>query len=163
MATVNLTGARLRQLLQYNPATGFFFWLVRPCPSVHIGDQAGTRSKAHGYIRIQVMGRIYGAHRLAWLHVHDAWPSSEIDHINGDRADNRLENLRNVSKAGNMQNKKRSASATGLIGVSFRICRGKFQASIGVGGRQFHLGHFDTAAEARAAYLAAKSRLHLLA
>jgi hypothetical protein len=111
-------------------------------------------------VRIGVGGRVYHAHRLAWLYVHGVWPAGDIDHINGDPLDNRLCNLRLVDRSVNMQNQRRARadSHLGVLGVSAR--GGRFRASIAVRGERFSLGTFDDVHAAQDAYVTAKRRLH---
>lgn len=156
-----LTAERLRELLDYNPETGALTRLTRPAQRSRIGDVVGWTG-AYGYTIVAVDGRDYLAHRLAWLHVHGRWPTADIDHINGDRADNRLENLREVTRGQNLQNQRRARrdNRTGILGVSYRADRGSWRAHIGAGGRQHHLGTFATPQEAHDAYVTAKRRLH---
>ena len=118
---------------------------------------------ARGYVDVCLFGKRYGAHRLAWLHALGEWPAGEIDHINGNRADNRLANLRDVSHAVNTQNIRaphRRNTSSGLLGVR----RGKeslrFEACIRVNRRHVCIGRFDTAEQAHQAYLAAKREFH---
>lgn len=101
------------------------------------------------------------AHRLAWLYVYGEWPNGDIDHIDGDRLNNRIANLRDVSRRVNLENQRRpkACNKSGFLGVkTFRDQR--FQARIQVRGVQLHLGTFDTPHEAHAAYVAAKRNLH---
>lgn len=100
----------LRTLLDYNPLTGQFTWRVRAAHRIHVGDIAGVICKSTGYRVIGINGVRHSAHRLAWLHVHGEWPAQNIDHINGDRSDNRIENLRDVSQQTNTLNRKRVRS-----------------------------------------------------
>src|SRR5690606_34614864 len=98
-----LTQQRLKELLYYDPETGIFTRLVgRSGPRARAGDVAGS-DNGKGYIRIYVDGRPYKAHRLAWFYMHGEWPE-EIDHRNGERADNRLSNLRPVTRQQNNLN-----------------------------------------------------------
>ena len=161
MATANLTAARLREVLHYDPDTGIFTWLKRVANRVQIGDIAGAVG-GPGYRSTTVDGRKYTMHRLAWLYAYGSWPSGDIDHINGVRLDNRMSNLRDVSRSMNLEN-QRSASArnrSGLLGVS--VARhGKWEATIKVRGTRYHLGIFDTPEVAHAAYILAKRRLHV--
>jgi hypothetical protein len=110
-----------------------------------------------------VLGRIYLAHRLAWMYVYGRWPAKglDIDHINGNRQDNRIANLREVTRGQNMQNQRRasSRSTTGLLGVLRKSRR--FAAHITADGRTHCLGTFDTPEEAHRVYMDAKSRLHI--
>ena len=105
--------------------------------------------------------REYSAHRLAWLYVHGAWPTGQIDHINGDRGDNRISNLRDVTPALNTQNQRRAArsnKSSGLLGVTAN--RGRWLAQISIGGKSRNLGRYATPEEAHAVYVAAKRVLH---
>ena len=85
----SLTAERLREVLDYDPDTGVFTRKVRTASSVKVGDVAGSLN-GKGYIRIRVDGRLYFAHRLAWLYVHGEWPVDQVDHINGIKNDNRI-------------------------------------------------------------------------
>lgn len=154
-----LTQENLKSLFDYDPETGVFIWRVQPNGRVLKGSTAG-RTDAKGYHRIGVGGTLYSAHRLAWLYVTGAWPLYEIDHIDGQRANNAFRNLRDVTKAKNLQNQKRphAASSSGVLGVS--RANSKWQAAIRVENKQHYLGVFDTPEMAHAAYLDAKRRLH---
>ena len=154
-----LTADRVREVLAYDPETGQFTWRVRTGPRGVVGARAGT-TDLRGYRRIDIDGCTYWAHRLAWLHVHGTWPEVEIDHINGDRADNRIVNLRSVPRGVNQQNLRRAHknNRSGLLGVS--KWRNRWGARIKVDGVQTWLGVFDTPQEAHEAYLAAKRQMH---
>jgi hypothetical protein len=156
-----LTAERLRELLSYNPNTGEFIRLTRTSNRIKVGDVAGF-AHPQGYRTINVDGRKYLAHRLAWLHVTGEWPSADIDHINGQRADNRWKNLRDVSTSVNIQNRRvaNRGSKTGMLGVDFHAVRGKYRASITLAGKQKFLGYFDSPLAAHAAYLEAKRTKH---
>ena len=157
-----LTAERLRGALHYDPATGQFTWLSagsRRAGKVAGGDGGGLHYE--GYWVIHVDGRSYRAHRLAWLYTHGEWPAEQIDPINGDRADNRIVNLREATNRENQQNRaKRADNTSGYMGVSWQKIPGKWQAQIMKAGRKYHLGRYDTAEEAHAAYLAAKAQMH---
>lgn len=106
----------LKELLNYDQETGIFTW-NKSRIGITTGKVAGT-IKPTGYIVILVNRRLYRAHRLAWLYVTGEWPKYEIDHINGDRMNNRFSNLREATKAENNWNKKiRSDSKTGFKNV----------------------------------------------
>lgn len=155
-----VTPKRLRELLEYDAATGLLTWRVNRKGTVKAGDVAGSPA-AGGYLNISIDWRLYKAHRLAWLYVYGEWPAQQIDHINGDPMDNRIANLRDVSPTVNTQNQRlaRSDNRSGVMGTRERD--GRWIARIGLSGkRQKHLGMFDTQAEAHEAYLEAKRLLH---
>ena len=157
-----LTQAQLKTMLRYNQRTGVFVWLqpskYRP---EYKGRQAGSVHK-HGYVHISIRSKSYKAHRLAWLYVHGEWPSGDIDHKNGDRADNRIANLRVASRQVNAENRRaaRSGHATGFIGVVWRPRNQKYEARIAVNKKYKYLGLFNTPEEAHAAYVVAKRQHH---
>lgn len=161
MAVVNLTAQRLRELLSYDSATGEFARL-KPGHGSRVGTVQQNKT-AFGYIRIRIDNRQYLAHRLAWLHFYGEWPKQIIDHIDGDKANNRIGNLRDVSNAINMQNMKkakRSNKTSSLLGVSWDRNRLKWKAALVVDRETIALGRFDTEEEAHEAYLSGKRRLH---
>jgi hypothetical protein len=156
-----LTAQRLRELFHYDPETGVFTRLATRRTD-RVGARAATRH-SNGYIRFTVDARHQYAHRLAWLYVHGRWPSGDIDHINHDKRDNRIANLRDVSRSVNAQNQIAARSnnrTSGVLGVSWNKSAGKWGASIQVESRLRHLGLFSSVDEARAAYLTAKRALH---
>lgn len=164
MAKADLTAEQLRELLNYDPETGIFTWRL-VAKGRAVGSRAGTVHTA-GYIQICVGPRtdrlrIY-AHRLAWLFTHGIWPSEDIDHINHDKSDNRIANLRELSRSLNQQNQihGHKGSMTGLLGVVFNKKNGKFLARIHVNGRSKQVGTFESPEEAHAAYVQAKRKLH---
>lgn len=151
-----MTIDRLHELLNYAPKTGLFTWAQkrRGC---RIGDVAGCKMR-NGYIVIRLDGKLYLAHRLAWLYIHGQWPTAQLDHINQNRADNRLENLREVSNAENAQNRKKMANKSGFTGV--RRENSKWVAEIKVNYTTKRLGLYNSPEEAHAAYVNAKKRFH---
>ena len=157
-----LTQTRLKELLTYSPSTGVFTWRVTRGPKAMAGHVAGT-PHARGYVALMVDQKLYLAHRLAWLYVHGAWPEWTIDHRNGDRADNRIRNLRDVTLQANLHNQTKpyNSNKSGLRGVSFESRSNKWYSRIRVAGSNLMLGYFDTAQEAHAAYVAAKAVYHL--
>jgi hypothetical protein len=144
---------RLRALLNYDRATGVFTWRVK-CRGgrARPGKAAGYIGN-HGYIKISIGGRYWLAHRLAWAHVHGVLVS-QLDHINRNKADNRIANLRPCTAVENNQNSDRvSRRPASALGTTFRARSGKWQAQAGAGGRNIYLGCFDSQSEAHAAYL----------
>jgi hypothetical protein len=144
----------------YDAATGVFRWRVSR-GGVREGRRAGSRG-SEGYVQIQIKGKIFYAHRLAWRIAYGHWPAHQIDHINGDRADNRLVNLREATSIQNCQNMaKRSDNRSGYVGVSFHVGRQKWRAEISVGGKRRSLGYFADPVTAHTAYVQAKKQLHM--
>ena len=152
----DLTIDRLRELLDYDPATGVFTWAMsrRKCRK---GDVAGCMAR-NGYTVIRVDDRLHLAHRLAWFHTHGRWPAEQLDHIDRNRANNALSNLREVTNAQNAHNQNPRKNKSGFSGV--RKENSKWVAEIKVNYKTIRLGLFSTPEEAHAAYLAAKQRMH---
>lgn len=154
-----LTLEEARQILSYDPATGKLTWIVNRSRKVRAGANAGAVS--HGYVRIKVDGKPYAAHRVAWLLTTGRWPAAQIDHINGDRSDNRLVNLREATNSENHQNLPvLVTNKSGYTGVSWNKARCKWQAFIVKDGRSIYLGLFDNEIQASRSYLDAKRQLH---
>jgi len=151
--------SELKQLLNYDKDTGLFTWRKRVSPTADKNDIAGHVDTT-GYRIIRVRRKGYLAHRLAWLYEYGTPPSMEVDHINGKKDDNRICNLRIVSHRQNKQNIRnpRADNTSGYLGVSAR--RGRWQATIGHRGRQYHLGDYDTPEEAHQAYMDKKRDIH---
>lgn len=156
--TSNLTPERLRYLLSYNPETGVLIWIGGKRKK-RIGTTAGGPGQG-GYLRLMVDGQRYMLHRLAWLHVTGKWPVNEIDHISGDKKDNRFKNLREATREINTQNMRtpRKDNKCGFLGVSFN--RDRFLASIEYNKQRVYLGSYKKPELAHAAYLTAKRELH---
>lgn len=155
-----LTAEGLKNLLHYDSGTGHFTWIKRCGKRGVVGKVAGTVDFG-GYVVITINGKRHKAHRLAWLYVHGRWPAVAMDHINGVRTDNRLENLREANWSENQHNRKRQRNnQSGYMGVSWDRHARKWRAGIRAGGRSENLGGYDTPEEAHSAYLAAKAQAH---
>jgi hypothetical protein len=165
--------SELQKVLQYDPSTGALTWLERKPEMFEAGKQTREHNCAiwngkfagrpglsspdkRGYLTGHLFSRPMKAHRVIWALVHGVWPL-EIDHINGDTADNRLSNLRAVSHAINGRNLRRKVNNTsGVCGV-YKRPSGRWCASITVSGKDKSLGTFDTLAEAAQARAAAEA------
>jgi len=157
----SLTHAFLIESMGYCEATGVFMRKVSAGRG-RAGQSAGHHDKTSGYVVVGLNGTRYLAHRLAWFYVHGEWPEKQIDHRDGCRANNAIENLRPASQAQNNQNQRagQGKRAGKQIGVYLIRDSGRWKAQIGIAGRRIHLGHFGTEAEAAKAYMDAKVRLH---
>lgn len=159
MGATNLSAGRMQELLRYDPDTGDFTWVKKRRGSMQPGRPAGSFNK-DGYRKIQIDGESHLAHRLAWLYVHGEWPAERLDHKNRNKADNRIGNLRISSPSLNSQNRA-CADADNQIGLLGVRARGRrFVAAITVDKKIQHLGTFNAAEMAQAAYLAAKRQVH---
>lgn len=146
-----ITQKELKELLHYDENTGIFTWLVSKAKSIKIGDIAGKLQHT-GYISIKINKKEYLAHRLVWLYIKGEWPKNQIDHINGIRDDNRIENLRNVTHRENHQNRIKHRDGH-LVGTTYDKQRQKWKSQIQINGRQKSLGHYNTQQDAHEAYL----------
>ena len=154
--TNELTAGKLRELLHYEPETGIFTWKVGSANQVKAGNIAGSPTGL-GYLRIVLQRRGYQAHRLAWLYVYGNWPEGQLDHINRNRSDNRISNLREVSNKQNQQNRsKPSNNSSGHPGVFWHKQHARWQAYITHNQKKAHLGCFTDIEEAVAARKAAE-------
>lgn len=154
-----LTQTRLQEVLDYNPETGLFVRRLKQS-GVKQGKVSGSLTN-DGYKVTSIDGKIYKCHRLAWLYVTGLWPLGQIDHLNGQRADNRFENLRDVAKQTNVENQRkaqRNNKSTGVLGTWKN--GDSFAARISHKNVKIYLGTFATLEEASAAYVAAKRLLH---
>ncbi len=155
-----LTAQLARQLWDYDATTGHLYWKISRGKS-KVGKVAGTVDSS-GYLVVRVFGQGYKAHRIAWLIVYGKWPEKDLDHKDGNKLNNAILNLREATPAENQQNKHRAHmdSNTGLLGVWYYPSLKKFKSGIAINGKITHLGYFDTAEAAHAAYLKAKSEAH---
>lgn len=153
----------VNDVLKYDAKTGKLFWKERPVEAFlrkrhwlqfnkkYAGKEAGSLN--YGYVMIYLCRRKIGAHRLAWLLHTGSWPNGEVDHINGNASDNRIENLRDVSHFENSRNQKRPKNNTsGALGVVWHKQHQKWCARIKRNGKYKHIGLYskiDDAIDAR--------------
>lgn len=154
-----MTADEAEKTFRYDSETGLLYWRIRPSNGVREGQKAGS-DDGDGYLQVRYRGRTYKAHRIVWLIHKGEMPVAMIDHINGIRSDNRIENLREANATANAQNRRGASSdnKSGLLGVS--PYRNKWAAQIMTRGCLHRIGLFGTPEEAHSAYLKAKSELH---
>ena len=149
---------RAVEVFDYNPDIGDLIWKVRTSNRIKVGDVAGT-ILATGYIHVRVDSIFYLAHRLIWLMTHKAWPVAQIDHINGRRADNKLNNLRSVDVQGNRRNAAKSKNNTsGITGVCWGKRDRKWHAQVTVDYQNKSLGWFGSLLDAACARKSAEKK-----
>jgi hypothetical protein len=158
----------LRELLAYNPDTGELFWRHRDRKwfiddrsakiwNTRFSNKAAFTATRRGYFCGRIFDTAYQAHRICWAIHYGVWPDKFIDHINGDRSDNRIENLRHATSAENGRNKSLLCNnSSGHHGVSYLKDRMKWYASIKVNGKTIGLGKFESKPDAIAARKAAE-------
>lgn len=167
----------LRKLLRYEPDTGKLFWLHRTpdmfddgahlasvrCAmwnSRYAGKEALSTINKGGYRHGTVLGQTIFSHRVVWAIHYGQWPKSDIDHVNGNRLDNCIDNLRVVSRRENMRNAKRPVTNTsGVVGVFWNRSRKKWGAHISDNNGSMLLGEFANKSDAIAARKDAEKRL----
>ena len=161
MKRSDLSVERLYELLEYNRQTGEFIRKRRSTRG-EAGSVAGGRRR-DGYVIICLDGVRFLAHRLAWLYCHGAHPVGCVDHIDGNPSNNRIENLRDVAHAVNLQNQSRAHKnnvSSGLLGVTHLPKTGRWKAAISLNGETRHIGVYATADSAHEAYVKVKRQIH---
>lgn len=154
-----ISATELSEILEYDRHTGLFKWVTSPNFKIKIGDVAGSLHKYSGYIQLRVNKKLYPAHRLVWLYVYGEYPILQIDHINGVRDDNRVENLRCVTPAENAMNKcVYKQNKLGVTGVYYDKRINKYCAYIKVNKIQHHLGVFESLEDAKYSRLTAEKQ-----
>lgn len=156
-----ITQEEMKSILDYNKKTGIFTWKEKEVNypwqaswnSRHANKEAFSSIDEKGYKCGSINGKMVKAHRVAWFYVFGTWPDGEVDHINGIKTDNRIDNLRDVSNIDNSRNCKRSSrNKSGVTGVRWLKNRNRWIASIRVNRRLIHIGsyvNFQDAVKAR--------------
>lgn len=154
---------KFNRALAYSPGSGILTWKHRDEDTKYFnprfsGKEAGRITK-DGYISIRLNKKDYYAHRVLWLLTHGAWPINSLDHINGNKSDNRISNLRESNPSEQMLNRAMPSNNTsGVHGVTMRKDSGKWQASIQVHKESIYLGLFSSLSEAKSARCAAEQK-----
>jgi hypothetical protein len=156
-----ITAEQARELLDYDPLSGWLRWKVDVRYGVPAGTRAGTAFGSDGYRSVVVRRKTCREHRLIWLIVTGAWPTEEIDHRDRDRQNNQWANLRDLPKAKNQQNTPRCrvTSASGRAGVSFQKANKKWTAYITKDKKRMFLGIFERHQDAVSARDSAEAKL----
>lgn len=152
----------LKKQVSYDPLTGILTRISKPFKSkAELGPIKGSVKK-EGHLRVSIHGVEKYFHQIAWFLHYGVWATQIIDHEDGDPTNNRILNLREVTKLGNLHNQRRAHhhSKSGLLGAHFRKDKKKFESQIWAEGVRHRLGYFDTAEEAHHAYVIAKRQLH---
>lgn len=137
-----ITQKKLKKILNYNSETGIFTNKTTRSNRAIKNSIAGNIQK-DGYVRIRINRKNYYAHRLAWLFVYGDMPTGHIDHINHNKADNRMINIRESTHQENCKNQsKRSDNTSGVVGVSWNKKRNRWEARIKIDGTNKFLGYF---------------------
>jgi hypothetical protein len=155
----NLTVEVLNRFLIFDQETGYFFWRIAPSPRVKAGVLAGTLNSS-GYRQIRIKKKQFLASRLAWLMAYGSFPNGEIDHIDRNKDNNRILNLRVVTRKQNMENTgKRKDNSSGYKGVSWEPRNQMWKSQIQHNKVKIHLGFHSSPEAASKAYLEASNRL----
>jgi len=146
-----LTQEHLKSLFYYDPLTGLLTNKQKRANSTKIGKVAG-RVNTKGYVQVSIKGVAYSAHRIIWCYVYGCFPEEQIDHINRNRSDNRLANLRCVTASQNQHNTGlRKDNKTGVTGVRWRAAKKNYEAKINIRKKRHYLGSYDNLFDAACA------------
>ncbi len=143
-----ITQSELQDILNYDIETGIFTWKIKPCKNIAVNTVAGGINNRN-YVVIKIKNKTYLAHRLAWLYVYGEIPDF-IDHINGNKSDNKIKNLRECSQQENCFNRKLAINnKCGVKGICFYNKTKKWKAQLNIDGKRKHLGYFDNIEDAK--------------
>jgi hypothetical protein len=144
---------QLSKLLRYDSETGDLYWIIS-------NKKAGSNA-SNGYMQIKIMQKVYCFHRVAWAIYYGEWPEQELDHINRDKKDNRIHNLRLSTRNENNWNiSPKKNNTSGFIGVYLHKKTGKWYSTIRTGVKRINLGYFDKIEDAVLARKEAAKKYH---
>lgn len=147
-----LTQAKLKELVNYDPETGKMVWASKYCQRIVVGKEVGYETD-RGYRVVMILGKNYYVHRLIWLYVHGEFPKHDVDHKDGDTRNNKIANLRTATRSQNNANKiKQTNNKSGYKGVWWCKYNKRFVAEISSGGVRRCLGYYRSAEDAARAY-----------
>ena len=157
-----ITFGRANELLDYNSAAGLFKWRINRSPRIRAGDPAGCVNWVTGYVQLRIDYVTHLAHRIAWLLCYGNLPSDQIDHIDTDRTNNRIDNLREASQSQNQANAvgRPKKYGAGLRGAFWDKSNQSWRAAVVKDGKQIHIGSFSSELDAHLAYCAVAKALH---
>jgi hypothetical protein len=159
MNTQTLTQEYLKSILYYDVKTGLFTWLTNKARSIKVGDIAGS-PHIRGYTAITINGKLYLAHRLAWLYVYGNMPNV-IDHVDRNTTNNKIENLRDCSNSQNGFNKAIAKNnKSGFKNVCWDKFLNKWKVQLKVNNKHHHIGVFDNLEFAGLVALEARNKYH---
>jgi hypothetical protein len=140
---------KVKDLFFYSKELGRLFWKKSPCNAVRAGAEAGTLCKASGYRFIFIAGKRYSSHRIMWLFLKGKFPKGQIDHIDGNKINNKISNLRDVTATENQKNQARyKNNSSGFAGVSWLPLANKWQTYISHNRKRKSLGNFEHLSDA---------------
>ena len=155
---MNMMRDLFAEFLRYDSKSGKIFWIKDPALNKHFTGMEAGCVDFYGYRRLKFQGRMYVAHRVCWYLHYGEWPINDIDHRDGNRTNNKIENLRDVSRRQNQSNRA-SHRAGKLVGATFHRHLKKWQATIRLNGEQKYLGLHATEIQAHNAYRDALGRI----
>ena len=156
---IMLTQEELKKFLDYDMETGIFTWKIKR-KRVNAGDIAGT-CKLNGYLQIMINYKFYLCHRLAWLYIYGEFPNGILDHIDGNRANNKIFNLRQAtSRQNNINAKLSKRNTSGVKGVYWHTQNKKWYAQININGKNKHIGFFNDIDSAKKSVMETREKYH---
>ena len=149
----------IKRLFDYDAESGALYWKVKLNRSIRVGNEAGTVNKYNKYRIVTIDNKKYRSHRIIWAYVYGVWPINDIDHINHDRADNRIENLREATQKENRRNMSLDVrNKSGFTGIYWNKKTKVWQAFIKLYEKNLYLGQFIDKFEAICARMSANNK-----